>query len=210
MGGGHFLPRLRGHLGMFLGLTGHRLKGWDCLAAGLATHAVRGEEVERLEDAMLHLASTDQAAAVEGLLEEFTPPEAKQHNFSLEEHMETIDRVFSAASVEEVVAGLEQESSKFASKALAALRSASPTSLKVAFRQIREGAELGSLGEVLAMEHRLVTRCCQDTDFYEGVRAALVDRDNRPAWSPATLEEVTEDMVDRYFSPLEQDRELLL
>ena len=118
--------------------------------------------------------------------------------------------VFSAASVEEVVAGVEQESSRFASKALAALRSASPTSLKVAFRQIREGAELGSLGEVLAMEHRLLTRCCQDRDLYEGVRAALVDRDNRPVWSPATLEGVTGDTVDRYFSPLEQDRELVI
>jgi hypothetical protein len=145
-----------------------------------------------------------------GLLEEFTPLEARQHVFSLEEHMEMINRVFSASSGEEVVAGLETEPGPLAARALAALRAASPTSLKVTHRQIRRGRDMQSLAEVLRMEHGLVSRCCEDADFYEGVRATLVDRDGRPAWSPATLEAVTEERLDWYFSRLEGDRELVL
>ena len=153
-----------------------------------------------LEEAITNLASSCEGEKLDSqlkeLLEEFTPEEANKHNFSLQEHMDMIDRVFSADSVEEVVDRLEGEQGDLAKKSLKALKAASPTSLKVAYRQIREGAKASNLGEVLAMEHRLVTRyikacemqvscqydfrCCEDSDFYEGVRATLVDRDNKP------------------------------
>merc|ERR1719430_1487458 len=111
VGGGFFLPRLQGQLGMFLGLTGHRLKGWDCFSAGLATHAVKGDDVPKLEEAISELASRDENGALDSqvkqLLDEFTPEEAREHNFSLEEHMDMINRVFSADTVEEVVDRLE-------------------------------------------------------------------------------------------------------
>ena len=64
------------------------------------------------------------------------------------------------------------------------------------------GAELASLAEVLKMEQRLVLRCCEDGDFYEGVRATLIDRDNTPSWRPPTLEAVSEERLDHYFSNL--------
>ena len=56
----------------------------------------------------------------------------------------------------------------------------------------------------------MVRRCCEDSDFYEGVRAVLVDRDNDPKWNPCDLEEVTDKMVERYFSKLPDDEELKL
>ena len=162
VGGGFFLPRLQGELGMFLGLTGHRLKGWDCYSAGLATHAVKGEQVPVLEEAITNLASSCKKEELDSQLSEllgsFIPEEAQEHIFSLEEHMDMIDRVFSAHSVEEVLDRLEGEQDVLAKKSLKALKAASPTSLKVAYRQIREGAKASNLGEVLAMEHRLVTR----------------------------------------------------
>lgn len=167
-----------------------------------------------LEEAITNLASSCEGGKLDSqlkeLLEEFTPEEAHKHSFSLQEHMDMIDRVFSAGSVEEVVDRLEGEQGDLAKKSLKTLKAASPTSLKVAYRQIREGAKASNLGEVLAMEHRLVTRCCEDSDFYEGVRATLVDRDNKPVWKPGSLAEVTEERVDWYFSPLPQDRELVL
>ena len=162
VGGGFFLPRLQGQLGMFLGLTGHRLKGWDCFSAGLATHAVKGDDVSKLEEAISELASRDENGALDSqvkqLLDEFTPEEAREHDFSLEEHMDMINRVFLADSVEEVVDRLEGEQGDLAKRSLKGLKAASPTSLKVAHRQIREGTKASNLGEVLTMEHRLVTR----------------------------------------------------
>ena len=77
------------------------------------------------------------------------------------------------------------------------------------FSQIRRGKHI-PLSEVLKMEYRLVRRCCEDSDFYEGVRAVLVDRDNDPKWNPSDLEDVSDKMVDRYFSMLPDDEELKL
>jgi len=214
VGGGFFLPRLQGQLGMFLGLTGHRLKGWDCFSAGVATHAVKGDDVPKLEEAISELASRNENGALDSqvkqILDEFTPEEAREHNFSLEEHMDMINRVFSADSVEEVVDRLVGEQGDLAKRSLKSLKAASPTSLKVTHRQIREGTKASNLGEVLTMEHRLVTRCCEDSDFYEGVRATLVDRDNKPVWKPGSLAEISKERVESYFSPLPQDRELVL
>ena len=119
-------------------------------------------QVPKLEEAITNLASSYEGEKLDlqlkELLEEFTPEEAQKHSFSLQEHMDMIDRVFSADSVEEVVDRLEGEECDLAKKSLKALKFASPTSLKVAYRQIREGAKASNLGEVLVMEHRLVTR----------------------------------------------------
>jgi len=206
VGGGYFLPRMTGQLGMFLGLTGHRLKGWDCLHAGVATHAVKGDMVDELEEALASLGVGNVSQEnVKKVLDQFLPEEAREHKFSLNRHMEEINRIFSGDTVEEIVKRLKYEESEFSSKALKTMESASPTSLKVAYRQIREGEKLSSLGDVLKMEYRLVTRCCQDKDFYEGVRAALIDRDNKPVWVPKILEEVTMDRVDWYFSTLGEE-----
>jgi len=207
VGGGFFLPRLSGELGMFLGLTGHRLKGWDCLSSGLATHAVKMDQLDTLYK---DLEGIEEEEELNNVLDHYVPNEAKEHKFSLADHMEDINRIFGVDSVESIVENLLEEDSDIARKALKALMAASPTSSKVAFRQLRLGKDMDNLGEVLKMEHRLVTRCYRDKDFYEGVRATLVDRDNKPAWQPSSLAEVSEERVKFYFSPLEEDVELVL
>jgi enoyl-CoA hydratase len=83
----------------------------------------------------------------------------------------------------------------------ALLRQKSPTSLKVTLRALREGARL-SFDDCMRMEYRLACRFMQGHDFFEGVRALLIDKDNKPDWRPATLETVTADMVAAYFAPL--------
>ena len=209
VGGGFFLPRMKGELGMFLGLTGHRLKGWDCLHAGVATHAIKGDMVEQLEEALVGL-GVGNDENVKKVLDQFLPEEARNHKFSLNNDMEEINRIFSANTVEEIVQRLKAEKSELSARALKSMEAASPTSLKVAYRQIREGKKLNTLEDVLKMEYRLVTRCCQDKDFYEGVRAALIDRDNKPTWVPNKLEKVLTDKVDWYFSHLSESEELIL
>jgi len=208
VGGGYFLPRMAGQLGMFLGLTGHRLKGWDCLHAGVATHAVKGDMVDKMEEALVSLEEGEKFVGereVENVLDQFLAEEAKEHTFTLAKHMEDINRIFSGDTVEQIVDILRTEESEFAEKALRSMQAASPTSLKVAHRQIREGGKMATLGDVLRMEYRLVNRCCQDKDFYEGVRAALIDRDNKPVWVPGMLEEVAMDKLDWYFSSLGEE-----
>uniref|UniRef100_A0A8D3BPU6 3-hydroxyisobutyryl-CoA hydrolase n=1 Tax=Scophthalmus maximus TaxID=52904 RepID=A0A8D3BPU6_SCOMX len=156
VGGGYFLPRLRGRLGLFLALTGFRLKGRDVHRAGVATHFVESKKVQKL---------------------------------------------FSSGSVEGIMQNLKADDSEFAKKQSETLSKMSPTSLKITYKQLQAGASL-SLRDVLVMEYRLCQACMRGCDFYEGVRAVLVDRDQNPRWSPSTLEEVSEQRVQQCFSSL--------
>uniref|UniRef100_A0A8C9ZJX1 3-hydroxyisobutyryl-CoA hydrolase n=1 Tax=Sander lucioperca TaxID=283035 RepID=A0A8C9ZJX1_SANLU len=168
VGGGHFLPRLRGKLGLFLALTGFRLKGRDVQRAGVATHFV--ESKKHCENMNLCLSF---------------PP----------------FRLFSSSSVEGIVQNLKADGSEFANKQAETLSRMSPTSLKITYKQLKAGATM-SLQDVLVMEYRLSQACMRGCDFYEGVRAVLVDKDQNPKWKPSTLEEVSEQAVEQCFSSL--------
>merc|ERR1711994_760955 len=101
-----------GQLGMFLGLTGHRLKSWDCLHAGVATHAVTEAEIDKLTDALQQLASSKNKVSdedIEEVLDNLNSAEASNHTFSLAEHSEAIDRMFGSDSVETIVKLLREE-----------------------------------------------------------------------------------------------------
>jgi 3-hydroxyisobutyryl-CoA hydrolase len=205
VGGSFFLPRLSGQLGMYLALTGHRLKGLDCLHAGVATHACHGAKVSQLKTELIHCNGDEQL--IRGVLASFTK-ELPADKFSLADKLPAIDSIFSGDSLEAVLSSLETANGEWEKKTLQTIGRMSPTSLKVTFRQLREGRRLSSLAECLRMEFRLVTRCCEDNDFYEGVRALLVDRDNAPKWKPASVTEVTSQKVDHYFSLLPPEKEI--
>lgn len=202
VGGGFFLPRLRGKLGMFLALTGFRLKGRDVQRSGVATHFVESKKIPELEKELVNLKSPS-AADVSRVLDSYQNQSSldSEKPFVLDEHMPDIDRLFSSDSVEGIVQNLEADGSEFASKQAATLSRMSPTSLKITHKQLQAGATL-SLPDVLVMEYRLAQACMRGCDFYEGVRAVLVDKDQNPKWNPATLEEVSEETVDQCFSSL--------
>ncbi|XP_025082431.1 3-hydroxyisobutyryl-CoA hydrolase, mitochondrial-like isoform X1 [Pomacea canaliculata] len=210
VGGGYFLPRLEGKLGMFLALTGFRLTGRDVFLAGIATHFVPSEKLSSLEEKLMALEDpTDTKVA--NVLDRFHHENftEKGKPFVLASHMETINKVFEAETVEEILQKLAADNSEFAQKHLATLKKMSPTSMKVTFRQLQMGKKL-KLADELQMEYRLSQRCLEDHDFYEGVRAVLVDKDQNPKWNPATLQEVTDDKLNWYFSPLPPENELHL
>ena len=98
----------------------------------------------------------------------------------------------------------------FAAETRDTLRKMSPTSVRVTFEQLRRGTKLNSLAEALDMEFCLVQHALRNHDFYEGVRALLVDKDKNPKWQPAALEDVDEDMVQRYFQPEDDFEQLKL
>nr|XP_057937403.1 3-hydroxyisobutyryl-CoA hydrolase, mitochondrial [Doryrhamphus excisus] len=202
VGGGYFLPRLRGKLGLFLALTGFRLKGRDVQRAGIATHFVESKKISDLEKELLDLksASTENISRV---LDSFQKESSLDSDkpFVLEKHMSDIDRLFSSSSVEGIMQNLKADNSDFAKKQIEELSRMSPTSLKITFKQLQTGATL-SLQDVFVMEYRLSQACVHGRDFYEGVRALLVDKDQNPKWNPSTLEEVSDQSVDQCFSSL--------
>ncbi|XP_048050307.1 3-hydroxyisobutyryl-CoA hydrolase, mitochondrial [Megalobrama amblycephala] len=209
VGGGYFLPRLQGKLGLFLALTGFRLKGRDVQKVGVATHFVQSEKIASLEKDLVDLKSpsiSDVAQLLDSYQEQSSLDAEKP--FVLQEQTKTIDRLFSAGSVEEIMENLKKDGSAFALKQTEILAKMSPTSLKLTFRQIQEGARM-SLQEVLVMEYRLSQACMRGHDFYEGVRAVLIDKDQSPKWKPSTLSEVSEQAVEECFSSLgERDLKL--
>ncbi|KAL8601355.1 hypothetical protein ACOMHN_054648 [Nucella lapillus] len=210
VGWGHFLPWLRGKLGIYLALTGFRLKGRDVLHAGVATHFVQADKLPDMEQTLMQIPDASHLE-VEKVLDSFhhQNPIDKDKPFILAPHLEKIDAVFSQATLEDICQHLQADQSQWAQEQLKTLQKMSPTSMKVALRQLQTGETL-SLAETLQMEYRLSQRCMDDHDFYEGVRAVLVDKDQSPKWLPETLEGVTEEKLNWYFSPLPPDMELVL
>ncbi|ETN78364.1 enoyl-CoA hydratase/isomerase family protein [Necator americanus] len=206
VGGSYFLSRLKNNLGLYLALTGYRLQGADAFHAGLATHFVPSSKLGDLQKKLLSLdAVTDKT--VDTAIREFQPSNIP--HFSLEQHIPVINRTFHAKSVEEVLENLRKENSEWSKKQLETLAKMSPTSLKVTFKQLENGAKM-SFDEVFTMEYRLTQRCLEDHDFYEGCRAILIDKDRNPKWKPTTLKEVTDEKVAWYFAPLDQNQDIFV
>lgn len=195
VGGTYFLPRCPGEIGMYLALTGSRMKVADALYARIATHHVPADRLADLKDALLE--AHDPTAVIVSFAVDPGRP-------ALLEHREALDRCFSAGSVEEVLSCLEAEESDWAAKLAAGIQSKSPTSTKIAFRQIREGAKL-DFEECMRTEFRMVSRIFKAPDFFEGIRAVVIDKDQAPQWQPASLAEVTSELVEAYFAPLDKE-----
>ena len=117
-------------------------------------------------------------------------------------HLDAIGRCFDKVSVEEIFAALTAEPGEWAKKQLAMLKTKSPQTLKVAHRQLKRGGGLTSFEENMRMEYRIACRVVARHDFQEGVRAVIIDKDNKPNWSPDTLNGVTNAMLDEIFAPL--------
>lgn len=204
VGGGYFLPRLPGKLGLFLGLTGYRLKGQDVTKAGIATHYVPSAKLPELEGELISSSGAG-VQAIDQVLTKFNSVDDTP--FVLQPHEQLINRCFSANRVSEILHNLRMADDEFAQQALKLLSKMSPTSLKVTKRQLDLGAEL-DLPECLKMEYRLVVHHVEKSDFKEGVRALLIDKDQNPKWNPRTIEEVTYSHADSFFEELPANEEL--
>ncbi|HEV2548249.1 MAG TPA: enoyl-CoA hydratase/isomerase family protein [Stellaceae bacterium] len=205
VGASRFLNLCPGRVGLYLALTGARVRAADALYCGFATHYVpharRGELTAAL--AALDWAKGNPAKEVEAVIARFAaePGEAR-----LPALHAAIDRCFAGGSVEAIVAALRQERAPWAGEAVASIARASPISLKITFRQLTLGRGM-SVEDALTLEYRMTQHVMAGHDFFEGIRALLVDKDNRPRWERASLEAVSADEVARYFESL-GEREL--
>ena len=194
IGGSHFLGLMPGRTGLYLGLTGTRIGAADMLWAGLATHVVAHD---RRDDVVRALTQAD---ALDGALRGFAVDPGPSR---LAAERQAIDALFARDRVEEILLAAEsgpEPAGDLARNAAAALRAHCPTSLKAAHRLLTLG-EGQALESCLVNEFRVVSRMVQRPDFYEGVRAAVIDKDRNPRWRPARLEEVAEDDVHGLFEP---------
>ncbi|XP_010275829.1 PREDICTED: 3-hydroxyisobutyryl-CoA hydrolase-like protein 2, mitochondrial [Nelumbo nucifera] len=207
-GSSFYLSRLPGYLGEYLALTGEKINGVEMIACGLATHYSLNARLAWIEERLGKLI-TDDPSVIENSLEQYGDlvyPDKR----SVLHRIETIDKFFCHDTVEEIIASLEDEEANsydaWVTKTLKKLKEASPLSLKVTLRSIREG-RFQSLDQCLAREYRMSLNGISKqiyNDFSEGVRARLVDKDYAPKWDPPSLGQVSKDMVDCYFLPLSE------
>lgn len=199
----HVLARLSDHIGMYLGLTGRSIGRADAYALGLATHCIDCGEFEAIKAALADTWPVDTV-----LDDRHREPGAGE----LAPYRALIADCFSEPSVEDILARLaavDGAQRAWAQEVAADLGRRSPLALKITHRHIRE-SRARDLRETLIADYRLAVRILEaNGDFYEGVRAALVDKDGAPRWSPARLEDVSEAMLDAYFTSL-GPRELVL
>lgn len=198
VGATYALPRLDDGFGRFLALTGERVGAADALTVGLATHGVPSERMAELADALTGRGALDEILAAFSLQRGPGPLQAERA---------VIADAFGGETLPVVIAGLNKAAasgSAFAAKLLQTIATKSPTSVAIAFEQMRRGAGL-DFAEAMRIEFRIVSRIARGHDFYEGVRAVVIDKDQAPRWQPATLDAVRQADIDAYFAPLGAD-----
>lgn len=203
VGGSHFLPRARGRTGWYLALTGHVIGGADAVHAGLADVLVPFAEHAGLLTELAQ-AGADWRADIlaRGAHAKRADDSASLASLApLALHQAAIDHHFSEPSVARIMASLERDDSGFAQEALRSMKKRSPTMLAVTLAQLERGAAM-SLADCLRMERGMVRHCFLHGDVVEGIRAAVIDKDEAPRWQPASLAEVSEALVASYFEPV--------
>ncbi|MBM7774333.1 enoyl-CoA hydratase [Actinokineospora baliensis] len=190
VGGTYLLSRAPGQLGTHMALTGTAVSGADAIHCGLADHFVPSSRFPDLLDALTTGTPSEAIAAVAD-----TPPPSR-----LASDQGWIDHCYAADSVEEILANLH-DGGEAAVATAKEMEGKSPTALKVTLRALRTALAL-PLETVLAQEYRTSHRALRSADLVEGIRAQIIDKDRSPRWTPASLTEVTDDLVDTYFTTL--------
>ena len=199
-----FLPRLPGRLGTYCALTGARLDGADAVVAGIATHRVPSARFPNLIESLCDADPVEESLAACAQSPARGAAAARRN---------AITAWFEADQVEEILGALDAEgamqgpNAAFAAETAALMRTKSPTSLKLALAQMRRGATL-DFAECMRTEFRIVSRVVRGHDFYEGVRAVIIDKDQAPHWQPASLAAVDPAEVERHFAPVAHELEL--
>lgn len=198
VGGTWLLSRMPGEIGTYYALTAEPMSGADAIYAGAADVLIASRDWPALRDALANAPLQAKDKDVRAILDQFS---AANVQAPIAKHREQIDRTFAHDTMEAIVAALRQDGSEFAQAALKALSEKSPTALKVTLELLRRARGSKSLRECLIREYNSALAVFNSAEFLEGVRAAIIDKDRNPKWSPAQLEDVTSDIVERYFSP---------
>ncbi|HAO41696.1 MAG TPA: enoyl-CoA hydratase/isomerase family protein [Afipia sp.] len=198
VGGTWLLSRAPGEIGTYFALTGQTMSGADAVYAGAADVLIATKEWPALRDALTNAPLQARDNDVRGILARFGIQDGQA---PIAKHRDLIDRAFAHDTVEEIVTALKGDGSEFALAALKALSEKSPTALKVTLELLRRARNSKSLKECLIREYNSALAVFTSAEFVEGVRAAIIDKDRNPKWSPSRIEDVTPEIVGKYFTP---------
>ncbi|KAI5079536.1 hypothetical protein GOP47_0005015 [Adiantum capillus-veneris] len=207
VGASYFLSHLPGYLGEYLALTGARIDGAEMVSCGLATHFVLSEKLQELEDGLVNLNSMDETA-LSSLIDQYASPSTIGEK-SVLHSLETINKIFSKESVEEIFDALTKEgsnnNSEWIKESIKVLKRSSPTGVKVTFQSLRQGRHQ-TFAACMRKEFRLTINALSgliSDDLYEGIRAIVIDKDNAPKWNPGSFVDVTQEKLDLVFKEFE-------
>ncbi|RQH14992.1 enoyl-CoA hydratase/isomerase family protein [Bradyrhizobium sp. RP6] len=202
VGGTYLLSRSPGEIGTYFGLTGQTMNGPDAIHAKFADWVVPAAKLPELREALTRVSSGATAAEVAKLIEAFAtdeiagPVAAKQA---------MIDALFGFDRMEDIFAALKRDGSEFAQATLKTLNEKSPRGMVVTLKLLRLARTTSTLEECLVREYRAALEVFHSDDFREGVRAAVIDKDRNPTWSPPRIEDVTPEMLAPYLAEIGAD-----
>jgi enoyl-CoA hydratase len=202
VGGTWLLSRTPGEIGTYFGLTGQTMNGSDAIYARFADAVVPSGKLAALRDALINLRAGVSSADVQATIDAFATGETSG---PVAASQAQIDRWFAHDRMQDIVAALQRDGSEPAQATLKTLGEKSPRGMVVTLKLLRLARGSSSLEECLVREYRAALEVFRSDDFREGVRAAVVDKDRNPRWSPPRIEDVTPEMLAPYFAELGGD-----
>lgn len=198
VGGTYFLPRLKNHLGFYLGLTGDTIQSDDCVALNIIHHKVAFSNTHSIIQAIADLSFGPKAfEAIHHTLATFS---IVANPSKLLQQAHFFAECFNKNSLEEILQALQLSSHPLSEAIIARLNKNSPTSLKVILQALQRGKEL-SFNECMEQEYLLARAFLHSHDFFEGIRATIIDKNKNPHWNPSTLDQITSKIIEKYFHP---------
>lgn len=202
VGGTWLLSRSPGEIGTYFGLTGQTMNGPDAIYARFADAVVPSSKLAALRETLVNLRAGVSTAEVKAAIDRFATGETAGPVAAIQSQ---IDRWFVHDRMRDIVADLQRDGSELAQSTLKILNEKSPRGMVVALKLLRLARQASSLEECLVREYRAALEVFASDDFREGVRAAVIDKDRNPRWSPARIEDVTPEMVMPYFAEIGAD-----
>jgi enoyl-CoA hydratase len=193
VGASFLLARAPGFSGTYLALTGDRLGAADVIYCRLADVHIPAARLADVPSALADCRTGDEVSAALAAMSVAPPPGR------LPASQQWIDQCYGADTVEIIVDRLAAASAEAAHTALAAMRKASPTSLKITLRNLRDAGGFKRVEQSFRQDLRIALASIAGHDFIEGIRATIVDKDRNPKWRPEKLQDVTSEIVDKHF-----------
>jgi len=195
VGSVNFLSKLKNNIGIYVALTGKRLVSGDLIELGIANYCISRNNFSSLEKRLINIKNM---RSIHKIIDEYSE---NTNSIIFPSLNKNINSIFKYNTVEKIISLLESSNDIWAQEALNAINKSSPTSLKISLKQLRL-AKYKSFKDNLIMDYRLSQSCMAGVDFYEGVRSVLVDKDFKPIWNPAKVENVSSKLVNSHFKSL--------